>query len=140
MPDLIRMAAHAHHYLAIFDGKCVVLHLGRSRRTASPAQLIVLYNRDRGCTAPGCTASAYRSQVHHASTDGADGGLTDIDELTLAGGPDNRKVAPGGWRTRKRRDGRTEWIPRPHLDDGSPRVNQYHHPEHLLTPEEDDSG
>jgi hypothetical protein len=28
----------------------------------------------------------------------------------------------------------------PHLDDGSPRINQYHHPEHLLLPEEDDSG
>jgi len=30
--------------------------------------------------------------------------------------------------------------PPPHLDDGSPCVNEYHHREHLLLPEDDDSG
>ncbi|MDT5182019.1 MAG: hypothetical protein QOJ20_4150, partial [Mycobacterium sp.] len=47
-------------------------------------------------------------------------------------------VKPGGWRTRKRKDGRTEWIPPPHLDNGQSRVNDYHHPEHYLVPDEDD--
>jgi hypothetical protein len=40
--------------------------------------------------------------------------------------------------TRKRKDGRTEWIPPPHLDSGQSRVNDYHHPENYLLPEEDD--
>lgn len=36
MRDLIRAAAHAHHYLAIFDDHGRALHLGRSQRIASP--------------------------------------------------------------------------------------------------------
>ena len=54
MPDLIRMASHAHHYLAVFDKHTgESLYLGRTRRCASPAQRIVLHARDRGCTKPG---------------------------------------------------------------------------------------
>ena len=29
-------------------------------------------------------------------------------------------------------DGRTDWIPPPHLDTGAPRTNDYHHPERFL--------
>ncbi|SHR46595.1 Conserved protein of uncharacterised function, possible phage protein [Mycobacteroides abscessus subsp. bolletii] len=36
MRDLIWMATHAHHYLAIFDDHGRALHLGRSQRIASP--------------------------------------------------------------------------------------------------------
>jgi hypothetical protein len=68
----------------------------------------------------------------------ADDGQTDVDDLTLACGPHNRLVKPGGWRTRKRKDGRTEWIPPPHLDSGQSRVNDYHHPENYLLPDQDD--
>ena len=45
------------------------------------------------------------------------------------------------WRsrfTRKRKDGRTEWIPPPHLDTGQADVNNYHHPEKYLRPDEAD--
>jgi hypothetical protein len=31
----------------------------------------------------------------------------------------------------------TEWIP-PHLDTGQTRVNDYHHPEKYLVPEDED--
>jgi hypothetical protein len=49
MSDLIRMASHASHYLAIFDnGKALALY--HTKRLASPAQRIVLYAKDRGCT------------------------------------------------------------------------------------------
>ena len=96
------------------------------------------HSKDRGCTFPGCTAPAYHSQVHHASADWADGGQTNITDETLACGPDNRRVKPGGWRTRKRKDGRTEWIPPPHLDTGQARVNNYHHPERDLIPDDDE--
>ena len=110
MRDVIRMATHAHHYLAIFDDHGRALYLGRSRRIASKDQRIVLHARDRGCTAPGCTASAYISQVHHAARAWGDGGLTDVDDLTLACGPDNRKVEKEGWVTLRNKNGRTEWI------------------------------
>ena len=42
MSDVIRMARHAHHYLAIFD-KGQALALYHTKRLASPGQRIVLY-------------------------------------------------------------------------------------------------
>jgi hypothetical protein len=57
---------------------------------------------------------------------------TDIDELTLVCGSHHRLVKPGGWITRKRANGDTEWIPPSHLDFGQPRTNSFHHPEKLL--------
>ncbi|WP_205267770.1 HNH endonuclease signature motif containing protein [Mycolicibacterium sphagni] len=136
MPTVIRMAARAHPYLTVFESpKEIKLYHGRSRRSASPGQRLVLFALDKGCTKPGCTAPPYQSQVHHAARDFARGGNTDINELTLACGCDNRMVndGPAGWKTRKRRrDNKTEWIPPPHLDRGQTRVNYYHHPEELL--------
>ncbi len=82
--------------------------------------------------------SGYQCQVHHASCDWVDGGRTDVDALTLACGPHNRLVAPGGWRTRKRKDGRTEWIPPPELDAGQARTNRYHRPQRYLVADDDD--
>ncbi len=139
MADVIRLASHAYHYLVVFDRHTdIPLYLGRSRRTASAGQRIVLHAKDRGCSRPGCTVPGYWCEVHHAESDWADDGQTNIDELTLACSPDNRLVKPGGWKTRKRRkDGRTEWIPPPHLDTGQTRVNDYHHPENYLVDNED---
>ncbi len=144
IPTLIRMAAEAHPYLALFHTpREIQLYSGRTRRTAGPGQRLVLHALDRGCTKPDCTVPANRCQVHHAERDWQHGGNTDIDELTLACGCDNRLVddSPTGWTTRKRKsDNRTEWIPPRHLDRGQSRVNLYHHPEKVLRPDEDDPG
>ncbi len=138
MREVIRLASHAHHYLSIFDKHTrEPLYLGRTKRLASAGQRIVLHAIDRGCTKPGCTVPGYACQVHHAELDWAGGGLTDITDETLACGPHNRLVMEGGWRTRKRRDGTTEWIPPPHLDSGQSRVTNYHHPERYLVEEEE---
>jgi Domain of unknown function (DUF222) len=135
MADVIRWASHAHHYLAIFDqGKALALY--HTKRLASSAQRIVLYARDRGCTKPGCDAPAYHSQVHHVRGWAATR-RTDINDLALACGPDNR-LAEKGWTTRTNAHGDTEWIPPPHLDHGQPRINTFHHPEKLLHHEDDD--
>jgi hypothetical protein len=129
MSDVIRWASHAHHYLAIFDhGKALALY--HTKRLASPAQRIILYAKERGCTKPGCDAPAYHSQVHHVQG-WTTTHRTDIDDLTLACGPHNR-LAEKGWTTRKNAKGDTEWIPPPHLDHGQPRTNTFHHPEKLL--------
>lgn len=140
IPTLIRMAAEAHPFLALFRSpREIQLYYGRSRRTASPGQRLVLHALDRGCTKPDCTVPPNRCQVHHAERDWQHGGNTDIDELTLACGCDNRLVddTPTGWTTRKRKsDNRTEWIPPRHLDRGQSRVNLYHHPEKVLKPDE----
>ncbi|MGA5465142.1 HNH endonuclease signature motif containing protein [Mycobacterium sp. NPDC050041] len=137
MADLIRMASHAYHYLAVFDEHTQLpLYLGRARRIASAAQRIVLHAMDRGCTRPGCTVPGYWCQVDHLNR-WADGGATDITDLGLACGPDNR-MKEKGWTTR-RINGRVHWIPPEHLDTGQPRTNRYHHPqEYLAEPTADD--
>lgn len=141
LSDLIRLASHAYHYLAVFDKHTEqALYLGRTKRFASPGQRIVLHAKERGCSRPGCTVPGYWSQVHHVEGWAADDGPTDIDKLTFACGPDNRLVEKGGWTTRKRTDGRTEWIPPAHLDTGQARINNYHFPERYLRPEDDDDG
>lgn len=132
MEDVIRMAAHSYHYLALFDGVTgQSLWLGRTKRLATADQRIVLHARDRGCTAPGCTVPGYGCQVHHAAKDWSDGGATNIDELAFACQCDNLLVENGGWSTRKLPNGDTEWIPPSHLPlPGG--TNAYHHPERFL--------
>ena len=72
MSEVIRQASAAHHYLAVFDKHTEQpLYLGRAQRLASKAQRIVLYNKERGCTFPGCTAPASHTQVHHAAPTGS---------------------------------------------------------------------
>ncbi|ORB82748.1 hypothetical protein B1987_01565 [Mycobacterium kansasii] len=51
MSELMRLARHANHYLAIFDGG-QALALYRSKRLASPGQRIVLYAKDRAARRP----------------------------------------------------------------------------------------
>ena len=137
---LIGRAATVHPYLLLIgeNPRKIRLYYGRTRRTASPGQRLALYALERGCTKPGCPTPANRTQIHHAERDWQHGGNTDINELTLACGPDNRLVntTPTGWTTRKRpTTNHTEWIPPPHLDHRQPRTNHYHHPEHLLQPD-----
>jgi len=136
--DVIRLAAHAHHWLAVFDQATgQALDLFRAKRTASPAQRIMLIARDGGCTKPCCAVPAYGAQVHHALKDWADGGNSNVNEMTLACGPDNRLVGKdNGWTTTINDRGETEWAPPRALDRGQTRINYYHRPELLLKPPE----
>ncbi|WP_374025707.1 HNH endonuclease signature motif containing protein [Mycobacterium sp. HNNTM2301] len=137
MSDVIRLARHAHHYLAVFDkGEAVALYHGK--RLASPGQRIVLYAKDRGCSHPGCDVQGYYCEVHHVE-DWASTYRTDINQLTLACGPHHRLLEKG-WTTRRRANGDTEWIPPPHHDRGQPRVNNFHHPEKILAEDDDQEG
>ncbi|OBH00229.1 hypothetical protein A9X04_28260 [Mycobacterium sp. E3247] len=122
--------------MAVFDN-AKPLALYHTKRLASPGQRIVLYAKDRGCTAPGCTVPGYLSEVHHV-TDWAQCRRTDITGLTFACGPHHRMLKPDGWTTRTNTKGHTEWIPPPHHDRGQPRTNTYHHPEKLLHHDDDD--
>lgn len=130
MRDLIRMAGHAYHYLAVFDDhQRRALYLGRTRRIATADQWVVLYARDRGCTAPNCDVPGYHTEAHHMQP-WCRGGHTDIDDLTLTCHPDHT-LTEKGWRTRRLADGRIEWIPPPQF--GLPgATNDFHHPERYL--------
>ncbi|WP_405135899.1 DUF222 domain-containing protein [Nocardia sp. NBC_01388] len=107
----------------------------RIPRLASPAQRLALIASEKGCTRPGCDAPATMCAVHHI-TEWAQGGPTDIDNLTLACDHCHAQVhdGPGGWKTvvmgpDSQFAGRTGWIGPPHINPtGEPQVNHLHHP------------
>ena len=139
MSDVIRMATHAWHYLAVFDQHTErALYLGRSKRIASADQRIVLHAKDRGCTAPGCHMPGYLSEAHHVD-EWAQGGLTNIVQLTFACKGNHGLLKPGGWKTRKLKDGSTQWVPPPHLPLPA-ATNTFHHPERMLPDDWDLAG
>lgn len=73
------------------------LDVGRSARTATPAQRRALALRDRGCIIPGCAIPAEACQTHHVSDWAADGG-TDLANLALLCWAHHRQVDLGMWR------------------------------------------
>jgi hypothetical protein len=60
-----------------------ILDVGRSARTATPAQRRALVVRDRGCVFPGCDRPPGYCQAHHLQPWEANG-PTDLDNLVLA--------------------------------------------------------
>ena len=141
MSEVIRQAAAAHHYLVVFDDhtECP-LYLGRSRRLAS-ARATHRAVRQRPRLHPGPAAPPRPITARPTTTTAGPprAAPTDIDKLSLACPPDNRLIEETGWTTRKRKDGRTEWIPPPQLDTGQARVNNYHHPERYLIPDDEEA-
>ena len=128
MPDLIRMAAKAIHYLAVFDDHTGrPLYLGRQKRIATADQRLICYARDRGCTRPNCLEPGYRCEVHH-SPDWAKGGRTDADKLFFACGCDHGAASRGELRTEVTDSGRLGWT----NGNGPPEINHAHHPDELL--------
>lgn len=137
MEVALRMAAHAHHYLYIYDQNCGrPLFLGRSKRLASADQRIVLHSIDGGCTVPGCDQPGYHADVHHL-IEWNQGGTTDIDRLTMVCGVDHKNSGPTDeqWQARRRYDeqtlGQTVWFPPKSVDPTrQPRINRHHRRPH----------
>ena len=142
--DVIRMAGHASHHLAIFDDATgAALNYFRTRRTASPAQRIMLIARDGGCTKPCCTNGPYYCHAHHGKKAFSQGGNTNVDDLTLACSCDNRMVDDHGdgtgYTTTFNARNECEWHPPAALDHGQARINYHHRPELLRHPPQDRS-
>ena len=136
MSDLIRMAAKAIHYLAVFDNHTErPLYLGRQKRIATADQRLICYARDRGCTRPNCVEPGYHCEVHHVP-DWAQGGRTDADKLYFACGCDHCVASSGELHTTVTESGRLGWT------DGSepPEINHAHHPDELLRGDPDPPG
>jgi hypothetical protein len=96
IPAALQLAADAHLVPAVLDTHGAVLHLGRTRRTASPAQRLALAARDRGCSFPACDRLPAWCETHHI-TPWADGGTTDLDNTTLLCGFHHREHRKRGW-------------------------------------------
>ncbi|MEZ0167033.1 HNH endonuclease [Kineococcus sp. LSe6-4] len=91
----------------------VMDRLGRPRslhtldRHASTAQRLLVAERDRGCTAPGCGAPAWACHHHHV-VHWADGGPTSVDNLVLLCGRHHRSLHSGRLEARFAEDGLPE--------------------------------
>ncbi|OXR47427.1 hypothetical protein B7C42_00550 [Nocardia cerradoensis] len=137
--EALRLAERSRPYLAIFDHAGLPLHLGRTKRLASPTQRLALIAALRGCSRPGCDAPASLCAAHHIR-DYAKGGPTDITNLVLACDACHSLIhdGPGGWKTIAQDElspfpGRTAWIAPEHIDPSqTPRINHRHHPDELL--------
>ncbi|GAB93088.1 HNH endonuclease signature motif containing protein [Gordonia rhizosphera] len=96
--DVIRLAAGAQQYLAVFaDATALPLYFGRAKRFATQAQRLASFARPDGevCSAPGCDQPATHVEMHHARRDYAKGGSTDIVDLAPACPKHNRMVGGG---------------------------------------------
>lgn len=121
--EVLSLAAQAEIIPTVLDEAGAVLSLGRSRRIASRAQTLALVARDRGCSFPGCSHPAEFCERHHIRG-WAEGGATDLDNLTLVCRYHHRNFADRGWRCRLRPDRLPEWIPPRHVDpDQTPLIN-----------------
>ncbi len=78
--ELARLVADADVYAAFADADGQPLWLGRSQRSASLTQRIMLAARDGGCV--GCKAPSERCEAHHIQH-WSDNGPTDIDNLAM---------------------------------------------------------
>lgn len=87
-----------------------MLDLYRHRRLASRGQTIALCARDGGCSFPGCDRPPEWCERHHI-IDWADGGETNLDNLTLLCSYHHHQFAARGWTCRINGDRLPEWRP-----------------------------
>lgn len=110
----LKLADEAAISLLLRDARGVVLSHGRAKRIATRGQTLALIARDRGCTFPECDKPPEWCQRHHIVA-WADGGSTDLDNLTLVCGYHHREFERGGWSCQMV-DGQPHWIPPAWID------------------------
>jgi hypothetical protein len=103
-------ADQAEIYWAFTESTGQILHLGRTKRIASRAQTIALYARDKGCSFPGCGTLPEWCERHHILA-WAEGGTTDLDNLTLLCAYHHHNFLAKGWECRMGEHGLPEWLP-----------------------------
>ena len=114
-PEVVRrLCCDARIQLVIENGSGAAIGLGHVTRTISPALRRLLFQRDGGCTFPGCNATRYLDGHHVVWWE--DHGPTDLDNLTLTCGFHHKLVHEFGWSVRLDEDQRSHWF-RP---DGAP--------------------
>ena len=119
----LQLADAADVYFAAVTAKGEVLNLGRQRRIASRAQTVALIARDGGCSFPGCDTAPEWCERHHVIA-WIDGGLTDLDNLTLLCRYHHHNFLAKGWECEINPDGLPEWRPPWYLDrERRPMIN-----------------
>ena len=120
---LLQLANNADIIPAVLTATGAVLDLGRSRRIASRPQTMALIARDAGCSFPGCAHPPQYCERHHIR-EWIDGGLTNLNNLTLLCVYHHHNFAARGWTCQINTDGLPEWIPPKWVDrDQKPMIN-----------------
>jgi uncharacterized protein DUF222/HNH endonuclease len=122
IPEALRLAGEADLALMLCDGKGAVLAEHRTKRIATRSQTLALIARDKGCSFPDCDRPPEWTQRHHIIA-WQDGGLTNLDNLTLVCRAHHRRFETEGWQC-VMRDGLPHWIPPSWIDPQcTPRLN-----------------
>jgi hypothetical protein len=108
-------------------GTRIPLAVGRTARTATPAQRRALAARDRGCIIPGCTIPPEACQTHHIHEWTA-GGTTDLPNLALLCWAHHRQVDLGMWTILPTAQGDQVPQPEPGAPPGTPWPANHHAP------------
>jgi hypothetical protein len=121
--DVLKLASEAEIIPAVLGHTGAVLELGRTRRIATNAQTHALIARNHGCSFPGCWRAPEWCDRHHI-TEWVDGGLTDLDNLTLLCRYHHHNFANRGWTCHLNTDRLPEWRPPRWVDrDQKPLLN-----------------
>ena len=101
------LAARASLRGILFDGKGVVINVGRARRVETPAMRKARNARDNGCVVPGCHRPARFTAGHHLKWF-KDGGGTDLCQLPSVCWHCHGKLNYQGWTLSRAPEG--DWI------------------------------
>ena len=115
IPEVLRLAQQAEVMPAVMNQSGAVLALGRTRRIASTPQTHALIARDHGCSFPSCDRPPEWCERHHI-VEWFNGGLTDLDNLTLLCRYHHHNFAARGWTCSLNSDGLPQWRPPRWLD------------------------
>ncbi|WP_232497952.1 hypothetical protein [Agromyces humatus] len=99
----------------LLDRRSERLDLGRATRLFTPAQKVVLVDRDGGCAWRGCGRPPSHSHAHHIAWWERDDGPTDHGNGIMLCSHHHHRVHDNRWRIFIR-DGCSWFVPPPHLD------------------------
>jgi hypothetical protein len=121
----LKLADEAAINLLLTDATGAVLNHHRTKRIATRTQTLALIARDKGCTFPGCDTPPEWCQRHHI-TAWADGGTTNLNNLTLICGYHHREFQRADW-TCRMHNGHPHWTPPTWIDPTqTPQRNHIH--------------
>jgi hypothetical protein len=121
--EVLKLANQAEVLPTVLTESGAILELGRSRRVATATQTMALIARDGGCSFPGCDHPPEWCERHHI-VEWIDGGLTNLDNLTLLCRFHHHNFASHGWTCTLNADRIPEWTPPKWVDrDQTPLIN-----------------
>jgi Domain of unknown function (DUF222) len=123
--EAARLAGDADIIPVFLDQHGGVMSYGRTQRLAQPGQRRVISVRDKGCSFPGCTRPPGWCEIHHL-IDWANGGLTNVDSMTMLCAYHHHYFEKTGWECQMIND-IPHWIPPSWIDpERQPRRNTAH--------------